>query len=491
MQMMKTLIYQFVDFFKTKPMRFFVRFGLVSLIVAAAIAIPVIRAGVEPTGPSNVQVSRGSIIESVDALGIVEAMPSAALAWQSSGIVSSFDLQVGDQVEKGQILLTLDDSSVLPEILQARSSLLEAQIEYQKMLIANTDYLAALQEVNTQELILENTYSMRHAFYGKDTSDVRVNGIYASYTNARVAVWELEDAYEQVKDLDDEEPLKVAAYDELQAGIFKRDSLLRAMNQILGTPYGHRAEGYFILYDQRAAELAQARANTQRLLDHSNVLSAMQANIQALQNTVNQASIIAPFSGTITDIQPAAGGQVKTGDFAVQLEDLSDLIIDVEISQVEINKVYAGQSVLITFDALLNTVYEGTVIETSEAGKASGDDSLFRVRIAILHADEKIKPGFSASVSVITNQVEDVLLVPNAAIHYKADGSEFVIQQVGLNQLIEVPIQTGARSDAYSELSEGDLGEGDDLVVAAANSIDSQIETGDVLRGVRRITIGG
>ena len=99
------------------------------------------------------QVERGDITETIEAIGIVAAMPSASITWESGGIVSSSTLKVGDQVEKGEVLLTLDDSSISPEILQARSSLLEAQAEFEKMTSADTDFQAALEEVTLQETI--------------------------------------------------------------------------------------------------------------------------------------------------------------------------------------------------------------------------------------------------------------------------------------------------------------------------------------------------
>lgn len=490
-QHMKTTMNNIRSNFLSKKRLLFTAFGVLSLAVAAAISIPLTNEDEELASLATAQVSRGSITETIDALGIVTAMPSASLTWQSSGIISDFELQVGDEVEKGEVLLTLEDSSISPEILQARTELLDTQVEYQKMLTANTDYLTALQEVNTQEIILENTYSMRHEFYDESESDSRIEGIYASYNQARAAVWELEDAYEQVKTLDDDNPIKIAAYEALQAGILKRDSLLRAMSQIMGIPYGQRTEGYFILYDKRRAELAQARATAQRLLDDSDELAAAQANLQALQNTVNQASIIAPFAGTITDIQAVAGCQASASDIAVQLDDLSNLIIEVGISQMEINKITAGQSALVTFDALPNAIYEGVVRNISEAGKTSGDDAIFKVVIFLLSADENVKPGFTASISIITSQLEDALLIPNQAVQYADDGSTYVLQQQESGQFTKVPIQTGARSDVYSELIEGDLEEGDALLITSAGNAYFQVETGEeVLREVRRINGG-
>ena len=469
----------------------FIAVGLALLaLVVTAVLSRITSGGSTITTQKTTQVERGAITETVDALGVVVAMPSASLTWQSSGIVSTYTLKVGDQVEKGDILLTLDDSSISPEILQVRSSLLEAQIAFEKMIVADTDYLSALEEVTTQENILVNTYSMRHEFYSTDVSDELVEGVYANYNKARKEVWELEAAYEEVRKLDEKDPQRVSANDALQAGILKRDSLLRALSQILGTPYGYRTEGYFILYDQRVAAFAEACAAYQRLLDNSDETSAAQATMQALQNTVDQASIIAPFSGTITVISSIADEQAASGDSALRLDDLDNLLVEVAISQMDINKIVTGQSAVLTFDALPNREFQGYVTEIAEAGAETDGVVKFKVVIAIETADGEIMPGFSATASIIINQAEDALLVPNQAIQYAEDGSAFVLLNKGLGQLVQVSIETGMRSDAFSELLFGELQEGDRLVVVGADNPAFQVGSGEALREARRINGG-
>ena len=54
-----------------------------------------------------VQVSRGSLTESIGEVGYVEAQPSAALIWNSGGTVADYDLKVGDQVNKDDVLMEL------------------------------------------------------------------------------------------------------------------------------------------------------------------------------------------------------------------------------------------------------------------------------------------------------------------------------------------------------------------------------------------------
>ena len=65
------------------------------------------------------------------------------------------------------------------------------------------------------------------------------------------------------------------------------------------------------------------------------------------------AHIIAPFDGTVTQAEPAVGDQVSTGTVAFRVDDLSHLLVDVQVSEVDINTVAIGQDATLTFDAVL------------------------------------------------------------------------------------------------------------------------------------------
>jgi HlyD family secretion protein len=397
--------------------------------------------------------------------------------------VGDFDLKVGDVVEKGEVLLKLDDRSLPADILQARSELLAAQIALEKMQAADTGYQDALHEASYQELLLQNKYDARHEFYGLNIPDERVEEVYDSYKQARDEVTAFEAAYEQVRKLEDNDPQRVAANDALQAGILKRDSLLRALSQIMGTPFGHRAEMYFIAYDQQVAAVAEAWAAFDRYVDDSDELAAKQAEVYALQNIVDQASIIAPFSGTVTAINAVAGEQVAAGAAAVQLEDLSNLVVDVEISQMQINQVVLGQKAEINIEAIPGKIFLGEVVEIAKAGDTSSGETLFPVRVALQDADAQIRTGFTATISIITKQAEDALLVPNSAIQYDKAGSAYVMTA---GKVINVTL--GAKSDAFSALVSSELKEGDALELAQTDSQSIKVGSGQGLRLFRGLT---
>ena len=133
------------------------------LIVVGVLAVVIMAAAVlffrgssvsEEAQVEYMNVTSGAIAESIDVVGSLEAVPSVTLSWESSGIVSPFDLKVGDIVKKDQILLTLEDSSLASSLLQAQTDLLEAQIVLENLVVANSDLYEAAQTLSDAEFML-------------------------------------------------------------------------------------------------------------------------------------------------------------------------------------------------------------------------------------------------------------------------------------------------------------------------------------------------
>jgi HlyD family secretion protein len=151
------------------------------------------------------------------------------------------------------------------------------------------------------------------------------------------------------------------------------------------------------------------------------------------------------------------------GVTAFRVDDLSSLLVDVDISEVDINRVEVGQQVSLTFDAILSKAYEGEVVEVSPVGTLVQGLVNFKVTIRLVDPDELVKPGMTAAVNIVVDELDDVLLVPNRAVRVD-DGERFVYMLVD-GQLERVPIQLGASSDRYSAVVSGDLDAGDEVVL--------------------------
>ncbi len=176
------------------------------------------------------------------------------------------------------------------------------------------------------------------------------------------------------------------------------------------------------------------------------------------------------------------------GTLAFRLDDLSTLLVDINVSEIDINLVQLEQDVIITFDAILAKEYHGTVVDIAPIGTQTQGVTTFKVTVELQNPDEDVRLGMTSAVDIVTSRVDDVLLIPNRAIRLlngervvyvlgtQPDGTEGVDGNSGRsalqlggqslkNSIEPVSVILGASSDLYSEVLGGDLAIGDQIVL--------------------------
>jgi HlyD family secretion protein len=173
--------------------------------------------------------------------------------------------------------------------------------------------------------------------------------------------------------------------------------------------------------------------------------------------------IEAPFAGTVTVLSAQKGDIVQVGSQALQLDDLSTLFLDVQISEIDIPLVQVDQGAELVFDAYFETTLNGEVTQIAPVGQNVQGVVEYTVRINLLDADERIKPGMTAAVNIVVDRKEDVFVVPNDAI-VSIDGQEYVfVKRDGGFESVEVEL--GSYSDFYSEVLEADIELGEPIAL--------------------------
>jgi HlyD family secretion protein len=214
------------------------------------------------------------------------------------------------------------------------------------------------------------------------------------------------------------------------------------------------------------AQLEDAQREWRRLRDGPDPadIAVAEARIAAAQATLEQTHISAPFSGTITRVENQPGDQVSAGSPAFRLDDLSHLFVDLQISEVEINRIEIGQAVVLTFDAILAREYNGKVVQVATAGTELLGVVNFKVTVELMNPDETIKPGMTSSANIVISRHPDVLLVPNQAVRLE-QGKHTIHILKNDGSLDKIEISLGATSDTHSEVLAGDLQVGDRIVL--------------------------
>jgi HlyD family secretion protein len=290
------------------------------------------------------------------------------------------------------------------------------------------------------------------------------NTIDAAEANLILANEEVEVA-EQRYDHASGEAGRALALSNLIAAKQNRDSIQRNLNWYLGSPT--ETEQAILEADVALAEaqVEDARREWERVKDGPTAgdIAAAQARVTAAQATLELARITAPFSGTVTSVDVMRGDLTSPGSPAFRIDDLSRLLVDVEISEVDINRIALDQPVSLVFDAILEQEYEGVVVGIGEVGISIQGVVSFPVTVEILEDDEKIRPGMTAAVTIVVEQIEDVVLVPNRAVRVRDGQRVIYLMKDGDMEIVEVVL--GATSDQYSQVLEGDVSEGDEIVV--------------------------
>jgi len=154
---------------------------------------------------------------------------------------------------------------------------------------------------------------------------------------------------------------------------------------------------------------------------------------------------------------------VRPGTLAFRLDDLSPLIVETRVSEIDINRIQPGQAVVLTFDSILAKEYPGKVSEVQTVADTLQGLASFIVKVELLEADERIKPGMTASATFIVSQLEEALLVPRQALRM-IDGQRVVyVWRDGRE--VPVTIRLGVSSGSYTQVLEGDLQPGDQIVL--------------------------
>ena len=366
-------------------------------------------------------IERGNLTATIGATGTVRAKQSAVLIWQAAGTVETVHVNVGDTVLANDELAELAKTSLPQSVILAQADLVSAQKALADLLSSNTaqaEALVALRDAKEAYIKAEN---WRKELDGKmDIKEI----IYKKFGNRTIPVLKEYRGYAS-------EETKAKADEDLALAKAKLDDAQR---------------NYDLFKDGNTAEIAAA-----------------QARVDAAQATINLARVTAPFAGTVTESYPLPGDQVSAGATAFRLDDLSSLFVDVEVSEVDINSVAVGQPVTLTFDAILGQEYHGEVVEVAQAGTVTSGVVNFKVTVELTDASADVRPGMTAAVNIVVEEMKDVVLVPNRAVRL-VDGERVVYLLID-GQAVKKEIRLGSSSDTTSVVTVGDVKEGDTVIL--------------------------
>jgi RND family efflux transporter MFP subunit len=355
--------------------------------------------------PQTARVERGSLVATVQAAGNVSAVTTASLGFLQSGRVAQVNVQVGDRVKAGQLLMQLDTTDLLLSLRTAQANLTSSQANYDAAKQKNA-------QINNQLIVAK-----------------------VQLEKARIALEQAQGNYNKIAWRGD-------------VGLTQQATDLRNAT---------------IEYESALAnyKMTEATINDSALKTATADLERTKIAVEQAERNLEKAKIVAPFDGIIAQVNFNVGDSAGTGA-AVVLVDLSQLQIKVTVAEVDIAKIKVAQTAQITFDALAGKSYSGKVITISPQATVQQGVVNYPVTVAIADPDAQVKPGMTANLAIQVDRRDDVLLIPSRAV--RTQGNQRTVTVLYRGQMIPVPVTTGLSSDQLIEISSG-LKEGDEVLI--------------------------
>ena len=415
----------------------------------------------------------GTIQNVVTFVGNVTSGQTSALTWKTDGVIETVNVELGDYVEQGDILATLERGSLSAAVLNSEVPLIEAQEELDELKVSETAKASAYKDLKDKEAALSDAEKKQESLKYPNATVGDIN-----YWSEQVTIYK-QYYDEALQSLEDAASWKNSP-DETYTNLYdqRRTAMLTALNKY--------AEVYnnYLYYsgtatqndqDQVAADIDVAKSDYEKALKtfatyaeypREKDIAAAEITLSNAEDTYNRRSIVADISGYVTVDKAREGDYVTKGSSAFQIDNTSKLYVPMDISELDVNEVYDGMKAVVTLDANTGKSYEGVVTTVS----ASGTDETYRVtfgtNVEILDPDDTVKVGMTAEVDLVMDEVTDALLVPLSAVTTE-DGKAYVTVVNGETET-KTQVTVGITTDTVAQIT-GGLYEGDRVKVDSIN----------------------
>lgn len=489
----------------------------IAVVAAAAVLVAVIvprksRSASADLAYTQEKLGRRDIVNVYDGSGTINAADSYTVKSFVTGTVLTADFELGDSIEKGDILYTIDISDVENNLASAQLSVEQAQRNYDDIAdmqnvrtrisgevssfaVAAGDAVQAGQTVatirDTSVMLLavdfpaaeaQSFVAGQAAQVMPDTTFETLNGTIRSVSGADPAgdaslmtctvtiavpnagsLTTAQAAVAQVNGVSSlnsahftyqrEETVVAAASGTVSELCVKEGSTVRQDDVIL------RITGKDL--DKQTKNAADS-------------LRAAELQMSSAEKTISHYTIDAPISGTIVDKKVKAGDKLSANDTAMQnlctIYDMSYLEMKLNVDELKIRSLEVGQEVDITADAVPGETYKGVISSILVAGTTANGSTSYPVTVRIDDMGELL-PGMNATAKITTASVKNVLALPNAAL---VRGSYVLVTKdspsaanaetsmTAPDGYVYVKVTTGISDDDYIEVKSG-LQEGDTI----------------------------
>lgn len=487
--------------------------AVVAVAVLAVVVIPrKSRSASADLAYTQEKLGRRDIVNVYDGSGTINAADSYTVKSLVTGTVLTADFELGDTIQKGDVLYVIDSSDVEGDLESAQLSVSQAQRSYDdaadarnvrtkiggevnSFAVAAGDAVQAGQTVatvrDTSVMLLAVDFPAAEAqsfAVGQaaqvmpDTTFEVLNGTIRSVSGAdpsgdaslmtctvTIAVpnaGSLTTAQAAVAQVNGVSSLNSAHF------AYQREETVVAAASGTVSELCVR-EGSTVRQNDVLLRITGKDLDKQAQNAADNLRSA-ELRMSSAERNISHYTIDAPISGTIVDKKVKAGDKLSANDTAMQnlctIYDMSYLEMKLNVDELKIRSLEVGQEVEITADAVPGETYKGVISSILVAGTTANGSTSYPVTVRIDDMGELL-PGMNATAKITTASVKNVLALPNAAL---VRGSYVLVTKdspsaanaetsmTAPDGYVYVKVTTGISDDDYIEVKSG-LQEGDTI----------------------------
>ena len=242
-----------------------------------------------------------------------------------------------------------------------------------------------------------------------------------------------------------------------------------------------KASNYSTEKELESAQRDYDNAVVQLALKEAQVKQA-DAAMQYAQTELNYTKIESPVDGIVisksVEVGQTVAASFSTPELFSVAEDLTKMEIDASVVEADIAKVKEGQTVEFSVDSYPDVTFIGKVTQVRNEPITVSNVVTYSVIVEIDNRDNKLKPGMTANVTIITNKKDDVIVVPNQALRVSmAENQSTVYKDRGIwimkdGKPERVSITLGISDDNNTEVFSDELHEGDEIIVEKIDTKD-------------------
>ena len=457
-------------FTKSSRNRLLFAFGLLILFVGGGFAYyQVIYLPSQTPEEPDIQttvVRQGDLVIYASGSGTLIAADEIELGFGTNGPVAELSVQVGDEVQAGDVLAVQGDRE------QLESAVTADQLSFMNAQKALDDLYENSSLVSAQaQLDLANAMDELHT--AQYTWTVQQEGNRASEATLDAAKAELKmakEALDRAKQKLDQDPDNAALQLDYANAQKKYDSALRNWNWYTGHPteiQQAQLDAEAALAEAKVAEAERAYERVKNGPDPDEVATAelpianAEAALAVSQCNLEESIIVSPMDGTILAVT-AEVGENDSGSF-ITLADLHQLYMEIFLDETDMDKIDLDYQVEVIFDALPDHVFSGRVVQVDPSLYTSGPIStvkgLVKLDESATTAFINLLLGMNAAVDVIGGRAEGVALVPVEALRELSPG-EYAVFVMEEGELKLRPVEVGLSDLTFAEIKSGlEIGE--------------------------------